>query len=71
MFCKKEISSHFIRLWVKPGGEGKRKCVRESKNWELGDHVIKLCCFDYKLKWMEVCSKFDGASSTFVRHCSS
>ena len=35
--------------WVKQG------------DWELGDHVNKLRCFDYKLNWMEVCSKFDGA----------
>ena len=28
-------------------------------NWELVDHVIELCCFDFKLKWVKVGLKFD------------
>ena len=33
--------------WVKPG------------DWELGDHVNEVCCFDSKLEWVKVCSKFE------------
>ena len=35
-----------------------------------GDHVMKLCCFDYKLNWTKVCTKFDGARD-FHGCCSS
>ena len=31
----------------------------KSGDRELGDHMIELCCFDSKLKWMKVRSKFD------------
>ena len=31
----------------------------KSGDWELGDHVIELCCFDFKLKRVKVCLKFD------------
>ena len=35
--------------WVKPG------------DWELGDHVNEVCCFDSKLEWLKVCWKFEDA----------
>ena len=31
----------------------------KSGDWELGNHIIELRCFDFKLKWVKVCSKFD------------
>ena len=31
----------------------------KSGDWELRDHLIEFCCFDSKLKWVKVCSKFD------------
>ena len=36
--------------WVKPG------------DWELGDHMNEICCFDSKLEWVMVCSKFGCCS---------
>ena len=47
-----------LGLWVKPGGEGKLEWEMQwvkSGDWELGDHMIKLCCCDSKLKWVKVC----------------
>ena len=38
-----------VDYWLKPG------------DWELGDHVNEVCCFDSKLKWVKVCSKFEDA----------
>ena len=35
--------------WVKPG------------DWELGDQVNEVCCFDSKLEWVKVCLKFEDA----------
>ena len=48
-------------LWVKPRGEGEWEWEISGKSgdWELGDNMIELCCFDSKLKWVKVCLKFD------------
>ena len=35
--------------WVKPG------------DWELRDHMNKVCCFNSKSKWVKGCSKFEDA----------
>ena len=31
----------------------------KSGDWELGDHMIELCFFNSKLKWVKISSKFD------------
>ena len=48
--CGFETSLWLIRQWVKPGGSGSGsgRLVGKPGDWELGDHVIKLC-LDYKL----------------------
>ena len=40
------------------GGVGAGDQWVKSGDWELGDHVNELRCFDSKLKWVKVCSKF-------------
>ena len=51
------------RLWVQPGGDGRGEGAGDqwvkSGDWELGNHMIELCCFDSTLKLVKVCSKFD------------
>ena len=45
--------------WVKPG------------DWELGDHVNEVCCFDSKLEWVKVCSKVEDTHPVSFAGCCS
>ena len=55
------------------GGAGAGDQWVKSGDWELEDHMIELCCFDFKLKWVKVTMRSITeailiASYSYIRH---